>query len=126
MNKERLAISIPVKIDNSHDKKEIENICAQAIKDNESDFAPLFERLADKGDARVSVLDESIDIDHIEVDDNLSGCVGISFRTEFFTPCKDMRSIDDEETFQDFDIINGFMEFDIEMPPAWRPDEHDM
>lgn len=125
MSKEILNISIPVSINSSHTQKEIESICAEAIKDSHDEFLPLFERLIDKGDSNLTVMDDCLRIVHIEINNN-SGFVQISFDTDYFSPCKDGRFQGEEEATEDFDIINDKIVFEIELPPAWRPDQHDM
>lgn len=127
MSKEILNISIPVSINSSHTRKEIEVICSKAIKENENELYPWLSNIIDNGDWQLTVLDESLQVDGISIDDDKTGgYINLSFKSDYFSPCKDMRSIDDQDAGHEFDIVNGAMEFEIELQPAWRPDEYDM
>jgi len=54
-----LHVEIPISFEGGDD---IESIVANAIKENQGEFYPLFERLIDMGDARMTVVDDSLDL----------------------------------------------------------------
>ena len=88
------------------------------ISEREREFHPLFERLIDRGDSRVTVLDDSMLVQAVEINGN-QGCASISFDSEFYAGCKDMNSIDEHETTLDFEIEDDMMLFSIPLPDAW-------
>ena len=63
---EILHITIPLIV--ADDNESLQKAVATAIMDNEGQFFPLLERLIDKGDARLTVIDGSLNIENIDVD----------------------------------------------------------
>ncbi len=120
---EILHITIPLIVADDNDNESLQKAVATAIMDNEGQFFPLLERLIDKGDARLTVIDGSLNIENIDVDVSLTGGVASgSFDSDFYAGCKDMNSQDDHEVTLEFEIEDGNLVFDIELPPAWRPE----
>jgi len=94
---------------------------ADLIANHAREFYPLFERLINCGDARITVLDDSLTVVDVDVS-GLSGCASVTFGSDFYAGCKDMNSIDEHETTLEFEIIDDKMVFDIVLPPAWIPE----
>ena len=115
-----LNIAIPISINSSHNQKQIEDICSKAIMKYKSEFTPYFERLIDNGDAGMTVFEDGFEVDQVTVH-NSSGSADVYYVAEFYASCKDMRSVDKEEAFLKFEIINGEMVFEIEFPSPWQP-----
>ena len=120
---EILHITIPLIVADDNDNESLQKAVATAIMDNEGQFFPLLERLIGKGDARLTVIAGSLNIENIDVDVSLTGGVASgSFDSDFYAGCKDMNSQDDHEVTLEFEIEDGNLVFDIELPPAWRPE----
>ena len=123
---EILRIKIPLIVDNVNNKESLQKAVAIAIMENEGQFLPLLERLIDMGDARMTVTDGSLNIEPVDVEVSTTGGVASgSFDSDFYAGCKDINSQDGHEVTLDFEIEDGYLVFDIELPPAWRPGEYD-
>lgn len=124
--RENIYITIPLIVDDLSNIESLQKAVASAIMDNEGQFFPLLERLIDMGDARMTVIDGSLNIEQIDVDVSpTGGTASGAFDSDFYAGCKDMNSQDDHEVTLEFEIEDGNLVFDIELPPAWRPGEYD-
>lgn len=115
---EYLYIEIPINRCNEKDNDEMKAIIANAIEQNQSKFDPLFRRIIDKGDARMTILDGSLQVTDIDIT-GASGFAQVSFDSDFYAGCKDISSTDEHDACLDFEINDGKVIFDIELPPAW-------
>ncbi|WP_426787913.1 hypothetical protein [Xanthomonas campestris] len=101
------------------DAEELETL----VLEHQSEFHPLFERAIDVDDARVQLVDDSVEIEQVEVDeDGRSGCVSVEFMSLFYAGCKDMDSTNWHQEDLPFSIENGVLIFDIPIPVHWRVD----
>ena len=112
---ETLQVRIAIDLDGDVDA---EDIVASLIKENERKFHPLFERVIDTGDGRVTVLDGSFEITHIQMD-RTGGCAEGIFLSDFYAGCRDLNSTDEHDVELPFEIEDGFLVFDIMLPPRW-------
>lgn len=121
-----LQFSIPLIVDDMNDYESLQREIAKAIMDNQEKLLPLLERLIDMGDARVTVIERSLNIESCDVEVSSSGGKASgSFDSDFYAGCKDINSQDDHEVTLAFEIEEGSLIFDIVLPPAWRPGEYD-
>ncbi len=101
------------------DADEIGNL----VLKHQSEFEPLFERAIDVDDGRVQLVDDSVEIEQVELDDDgKSGCVSVEFMSSFYAGCKDQDSTDWHQEDLPFSIENGVLIFDILIPAHWRID----
>ena len=123
---DNLCITIPLNIANINDPESIQKAIATGIMENQQQFLPLLERLIDMGDARMSVIEGSLNVEHCDVDITSSEYMASGFfDSDFYAGCKDLNSQDDHEVMLPFIIEGGNLIFDIELPPAWRPGEYE-
>ena len=123
---ENLCITLPLIVSGINDNALLKSSVASIIIENESQFLPLLERLIDMGDARMTVIEGSLNIKPVDVEVSPTGGVAFgTFESDFFVGCKDMNSQDDHEVSLKFDIEDSNLVFNIQLPPAWRPDEHE-
>ena len=123
---DHLYISIPITIKDTNDVEAMKKFIAMVIEDNQNSFLPLLERLIDLGDSRVTVIDNSLNVEDCDIDLSLAdGIACATFDSDFYAGCKDMNSQNDHEVALPFTIENNNIVFDIEIPPAWRPGENE-
>lgn len=115
---EFLYIAIPINIGTAKNIDEIKTIITNAIVHNQRLFEPLFGRIIDRGDARTSILDGSLQVTDIDITDS-SGAAQVNFDSDFYAGCKDINSTDEHNACLNFEINEGEIIFDIELPPAW-------
>lgn len=90
---------------------------------HQSEFEPLFESAIDVDDARVQLVDDSLEIEQVELDvDGQSGCVSVEFMASYHAGCRDKNSTDWHQEDLPFSIQDGFLVFDIPIPIHWRVD----
>lgn len=120
---DQLYVTIPLIIDNLNDNASLKRAISVAIMENQSAFHPLLERLIEMGDLRMTVLDDSLNIDTFDVIADDSGGIACgTFDSDFYAGCKDMNSVDEHEVELPFTIENNILVFNIVLPPAWIPD----
>lgn len=117
---EQLHVSIRI----DPNAKDLEKEIRAAIERNQVQFIRLFERLVDNEDARTTILDDTLYVAHLSVEDG-EGSASVEFSTEFYSGCKDLHSVDDHEAELPFTIQGDRLEFAIELPiPSARdPDD---
>ncbi len=121
---DNLYVTIPLLIGDCNDREMLQKAIATAIMDNQNQFLPLLERLIDMGDARMTVIEGSLNVEHCDVEiDQATGVASATYDSDFYAGCKDMNSVDDHEVDLEFEIEGGKIIFDIIIPPAWRPGE---
>ncbi|WP_040728209.1 hypothetical protein [Thiomicrorhabdus sp. Kp2] len=100
----------------------------QSISNSMGDFMLYCERLADDGMVNKTVSMDGADIYELNLDeDSMVGSMEFNFIVDYWSPCKDMRSIDYESAERSFeftiDLTNNTIRFEpIKLPPAWHPD----
>jgi len=120
-----LTISLKLSTDDADDIKSLKKAVKRAILKSQQDFHPLFERLIDMGDARMTVMGESLYIGDCHINADLSGGEASGeFNSDFYAGCKDMNSTGDHEVTLPFTIDDETLYFEIEIPPRWVPDDH--
>lgn len=93
------------------------------LKDNEHIFHDLFYRLNDMADSRLEVTDGSMEVGDILFNDQTNVYTAeLVYCTGVHMGCKDQNSEDHHYTLIEFKIFNCAMHFDIELPPAWKPE----
>ena len=118
---EIIKIAIPLDIE-SFDDDSLKVAISSAIVAHEMEFHPLLERLIEMGDARVTVVDDSLTIDAQDVDVNSTGGIACGmFESDYYAGCKDVESMSDHEVTLEFTFKDKSMVFEIELPPAWIP-----
>ena len=120
-------LNVTLKI-NSYDPEGLDSLTKaveEVIRENQQDFHPLFERLIDMGDARITVVDDSLYISDCSISsDRLSGVAFCMFDSDFYAGCKDMNSSGEHEVELPFDVDGDTVVFAIDLPPRWVPDDH--
>lgn len=95
---------------------DIENV----IHENLKDFHVLLWRFIDENDARTTLLEDSVQVEHVTLPANSDeGSFDLQFESEFYAGCKDMNSTDEHETTEEFFIENGQLIIDMLLPPKW-------
>ena len=120
-----LEATIPLPITDFNDIPSLQKAIADVIMQNQNIFEPLLYRLIDMGDSGMSIIDDSLNIEPLDVD--VDPDVGVApgmFDSYFYAGCKDMTSIDEHDVALPFTIENGHLVFDIELPPAWIPEPY--
>lgn len=93
------------------------------VLEHQSEFEPLFRLSIDVDDARVQYVDNSLEIEQVQIDDDgMSGAVDVEFMSEFYAGCKDLNSTDWHQETLPFSIEGGVIIFDIDLPIRWRVD----
>lgn len=117
---EKLIVKIPLKYPQQDiDTDAVENM----IIEHQHEFEPLFERSIDIDDGRVQLASGSMEVEHIELeDDGQSGIADVEFMSSFYAGCKDMNSDDWHQESLPFQIIDGVLVFEIDLPMRWRVD----
>ena len=111
---ERLKIRIPFAPDDDEDVKVLASL---SIKRHQAQFRPLLDRHINE-DARYTFLDGSLDVSEIEINDR-NGHVAITFTSDFYAGCRDQNGTEDHEESLEFEVRDGYMIFDIQLPPRW-------
>jgi hypothetical protein len=117
---ERLTVKIPLKNPNY-------DVNASAVEEliieHQSEFEPLLERAIDVDDARVQLVDDSLEVEQIEFgEDGSSGVAEVEFMSSFYAGCKDMNSDEWHTETLPFQIVDGVLIFEIDLPVRWRVD----
>jgi hypothetical protein len=110
-------------VQNEVEEDEFLKAIAQAIIEHEDEFEPYFARLIDLGDANLTVVGNSLQIEACNIE--LTGEKGVAhgeFTSDFYASCKDMRAQDDQEVSLKFTLKGNQLYFDIALPSIWRPD----
>lgn len=117
---ERLVVKIPADNRfNSIDEEEITRL----ILEHQTQFSPLFERSIDIDDGRVQLVDDSLEIEQIEIDEGRkSGSAQVEFMSCFYAGCKDLNSTDWHPEILPFAITENGLVFEIDLPIRWRID----
>ena len=100
----------------------LEDAASNAIIEYQGKFTPFFERIIDVDDARVTVTEGCLEIENIDISSN-KGVADVQFMSSFYAGCKDMNSDDWHEATLEFEIKDGQMIFDIELPRIWRVEQ---
>ncbi len=116
----KLTVTIPINNRSwSIDEEEIEKL----IIENQAQFAPLFELSIDVDDARVQLVDESLDVQQVDIDEGgKSGSAQVDFMSSFYAGCKDQNSDDWHSEDLAFEITQDALIFNINLPINWRVD----
>lgn len=117
----RLHVEIPFLQSNFSGTQDLERAIADLIVEHQASFQPLFENLIDTGDARISVMNDSLSVNDVSLSGK-EGCADIEFCSDFYAGCKDMNSTGEHEYVLEFEITPTHILFDVEIPPAWKPD----
>ncbi len=113
-----LCFEIPINIDLAKDNDEIIASITSAIENNQCKFEPLFKQIIDLGDSRITILDGSLRVTDIVITGD-SGFAELYFDSDYYSGCKDMNSTDEHNVRLEFEIYEGMMVFNIELPRAW-------
>jgi len=113
-----LCFEIPINIISAKDGGEIKATVTSAIENNQFKFEPLFKRIIDQGDPRMTILDGSLRVTDIVITGD-SGFAEVNFYSDFYAGCKDMNSTDEHDICLEFEIDKGMLVFNIELPTAW-------
>lgn len=111
---ERLQIKIPFVVDDDEDVLET---ARSLILEHEAKFHPFFSRHT-KEDARYTYLDGSFDVTEISIE-GCNGHVSITFTSDFYAGCRDLNGTEEHEEWLEFEVRDGCLCFDIELPPRW-------
>jgi hypothetical protein len=111
---ENLNVRIPFAPDDTEDNQ---MFAASLIVKHEAQFLPFFDRHI-KEDARYTFLTGSLEVSEIEIDDH-NGRVSITFTSDFYAGCRDQNGTEDHEEFLEFEVRDGYLIFDIKLPPRW-------
>ncbi|MCU7844698.1 MAG: hypothetical protein KZQ93_12740 [Candidatus Thiodiazotropha sp. (ex Monitilora ramsayi)] len=118
---DRLRVELHLPQTDIGNEQSLERVIASLVIENQNSFHPLFERLIDTGDARITVMDRSVVVNDVSVSGNEGG-VDIEFGSGFYASCKDMNSTGEHACFLEFQLNSTSIIFDMELPPAWKPD----
>lgn len=118
---DRLIFTINILGKSNGDGAYRQELIEKALISDQGSFEPLFSRLIDMGDSRLTVIDDSLEVGDISLD-NEGGIADVTFQYYHYMGCKDMNTEGDYETSLEFEIRDGVMLFDIILPPAWRPE----
>lgn len=110
--KDRLQVKIPF-----DPEEDVQALAIKLIKSHESKFRPFLDRHIQE-DARYNLQDGSLDVSDLEID-GTGGGASIVFISDFYAGCRDQNGIVEHEAYLEFEIRDGFMVFDIELPPRW-------
>ena len=110
----RLQLRLPFAPDDDENAKAL---AIALIKTHESDFRPFLDRHIQE-DARYTFQDGSLDVSDMDIDDTHGGA-SITFTSDFYAGCRDQNGTEDHEAFLEFKLRDGYMIFDIELPPRW-------
>ena len=111
---ENLTVRIPFAPDNVEDSQ---TLAASLILKHEAQFRPFFDRHI-QADARYTFQPGSLDVYEIEIDGH-NGQVSITFTSDFYAGCRDQNGTEEHEGWLEFEIRDGYMIFDITLPPRW-------
>ncbi|MDG4813044.1 hypothetical protein P8629_08490 [Hydrogenovibrio sp. 3SP14C1] len=109
--------------------EDLEERVRNSIKNGLNKFQPYCDNHVDMGDARMTADLDNAEIDDLEFDeDTNTGYMSFIYNADFYAGCKDQNSSDDvpvEEPFHfTVDLNSAKIIFDeIEIPPAWKPDD---
>lgn len=87
---ERLLVTFPLYVQPG---RRSEDAAAKAMLEHQHKFMPLFERMIDIEDARVTVAEGCLEIENIEVMHD-EWIADVQFMSSFYAGCKDMNSDD--------------------------------
>lgn len=113
---EWLQVKIPLIIQAG---QSVEEAVGMAIVEHQNKFTPLFERMIDNDNARISITEGCLEIKNIEITED-QGVAEVQFMSSFYAGCKDMDSDDWHKAVIPFEIEDGYMVFDGELPSIWR------
>ena len=117
---EKLIVKIPLKY--SHQDIDSDAL-GELIIENQFKFEPLFERTIDIDDGRVQLASGSLEVEHIEFEeDGQSGVAEVEFMSSFHAGCKDLNSDDWHQQSLPFQITDGVLVFEIDLPMRWHVD----
>ena len=117
---QKLVVKIPIENRfGTIDEEQIEKL----IVEYQSEFAPLFELTIDIDDARVQLVDDSLEVQQVDIDeDRTSGWAQVEFMSSFYAGCKDQNSDDWHTEELPFRITETALVFEIGLPIQWRVD----
>jgi hypothetical protein len=117
---DKLVVKIP--IDNrfwSIDDEQIERL----IVENQSQFWPLFERTIDIDDARIGLVDDSLEVQQVDIEeDRRSGSAEVEFMSSFYAGCRGLNSNDWHTESLPFEITQDALVFELDLPIRWHVD----
>ena len=117
---EPLIVKIPLKYP-YHDIDS--DTVGKLIIEHQFKFEPLFERSIDIDDGRVQLASGSLEIEYIEFEeDGQSGVAEVQFMSSFHAGCKDLNSDDWHDESLPFQIVDGVLVFEIDLPIRWHVD----
>lgn len=119
MEDDRLILSYPLPTPRPTES-EIEVV----LLENISDLTPLFERFIDDDDGRTSLIEDSPTIIDIYISPKFdNGSAEIEFESDFYAGCKDMNGTFEHEATVEFDIEDGYLEINMQLPAKWGPSD---
>lgn len=116
---ERLLVTFPLDMQPGQC---IEDAAKKAILAHRNEFTPLFERIIDIEDARVTIVEGSLEVENIAITQD-EGIADVQFMSSFYAGCKDINSDDWHDACLEFQIEDGSLVFDIELPIKWRVEQ---
>lgn len=102
-----------------YSKKVIE----EALIESQSKLQPYFHRLLDNGDSRLEIQCDSLIIEDLNYD-NCEGIATVTYGWSYYMGCKDMNDDGEADASFEFQFGDCTLSIDIELPPAWRPDDY--
>jgi hypothetical protein len=89
------------------------------IESNQKEFKPLLERLIDRGDPMVVVVNDSLKVTEINMQNTNEGVAHTTFQAKSIASCHGEDSCDKHQTKLPFKIEGENLIFKIKLPPAW-------
>jgi hypothetical protein len=99
--------------------KSVEEAAGMAIVEHQNKFTFFFERLINIDNVRISVTEGCLEIENVEITDD-QGVAEVQFMSSFYAGCINMDSDDWHEAVLPFEIEDGYMIFNVELPRIWR------
>jgi len=89
------------------------------IEKNQKQFKPLLERLIDRGDPMIMVVNDSLKVIEVTMKNSLEGLANVEFQAKSIATCHGEDSYDKHQTKLPFKIEEDNLIFKIKLPPAW-------
>lgn len=112
--KERLLVCIPFAPEEDEDAQAL---AIKLIKKHEQQFRPFLDRHIQE-DARYTLQDGSLDVPSLNID-GTDGGASITFTSNFYAGCRDQNGTEDHEAYLEFELRDGFMVFELQLPLKW-------
>lgn len=98
-------------------EEDVQVLAIKVIRKHESDFRPFLDRHIQE-DARYTYLEGTFEVSDIDIDSS-GGGASITFTSEFYAGCRDQNGTEDHDAYLPFERHDGYLIFDIELPPRW-------